>query len=118
VHVKNWRELLDIDVTVGQAAELITRLERRVRGLHPVLQDVEFTHRWGGPILIADQWRPVFETPSPEFACRGTWRLQRTRRGVIRLPRKMGGRGDVGPKETSWMNQFRFEPYPPFCAVT
>ena len=61
VHVKDWRELLDIDVTVGQAAELITRLERRVRGLHPVLQDVEFTHRWGGPILIADQWRPVFE---------------------------------------------------------
>jgi glycine/D-amino acid oxidase-like deaminating enzyme len=25
------------------------------------LQDVELTHRWGGPILIADQWRPVFE---------------------------------------------------------
>ncbi len=61
VHVKDWRELAEIDVTVGQAAELITRLERRVRGLHPVLRDIEFTHRWGGPILIADQWRPVFE---------------------------------------------------------
>src|SRR5882672_86353 len=61
VHVKDWRELADIDVTVGQAAELIARLERRVRGLHPVVHDVEFTHRWGGPILIANEWRPVFE---------------------------------------------------------
>jgi glycine/D-amino acid oxidase-like deaminating enzyme len=61
VHVKDWRELAEIDVTVGQAAELITRLERRVRGLHPVLHEIKFTHRWGGPILIADQWRPVFE---------------------------------------------------------
>jgi len=61
VHLKDWRELADVDITGGQAAELITRLERRVRGLHPVLHRVEFTHRWGGPILIADEWRPVFE---------------------------------------------------------
>jgi glycine/D-amino acid oxidase-like deaminating enzyme len=61
VHLNDWRELVDLDVTAGQAAELIARLERRVRGLHPVLHRVEFTHRWGGPILIADQWRPVFE---------------------------------------------------------
>jgi glycine/D-amino acid oxidase-like deaminating enzyme len=61
VHLKDWRELADLDITVGQAAELITRLERRVRGLHPVLRHVEFTHRWGGPILITDEWRPVFE---------------------------------------------------------
>jgi glycine/D-amino acid oxidase-like deaminating enzyme len=61
VHLKDWRELADVDITVGQAAELITRLERRVRGLHPVLHRVEFTHRWGGPILIPDEWRPIFE---------------------------------------------------------
>jgi glycine/D-amino acid oxidase-like deaminating enzyme len=61
VHLKDWRELADVDITVGQAAELITRLERRVRGLHSVLHRVEFTHRWGGPILITDEWRPVFE---------------------------------------------------------
>ena len=60
VHLNDWRELVEIDIATGQAAELITRLERRVRGLHPVLRGVEFTHRWGGPILIADQWRPVF----------------------------------------------------------
>jgi len=60
VHLKHWRELVDVDIMVGQAAELIARLESRVRGLHPVLHGVEFTHRWGGPILIADEWRPVF----------------------------------------------------------
>jgi glycine/D-amino acid oxidase-like deaminating enzyme len=60
VHLKDWRELADVDVTVGQAAELIARLESRVRGLHPVTHAVEFTHRWGGPILITDQWKPVF----------------------------------------------------------
>src|SRR6202158_3758749 len=60
VHLKDWRELADLDVTVGKAAELIARLECRVRGLHPVLHAVEFTHRWGGPILIPDRWQPVF----------------------------------------------------------
>jgi glycine/D-amino acid oxidase-like deaminating enzyme len=60
VHLKDWRELADVDITVGPAAELIARLERRVRGLHPVLHQVEFTHRWGGPILIPDEWQPVF----------------------------------------------------------
>src|SRR2546426_8469465 len=41
--------------------EPLAILERRVRGLHPVLRDVEFCHRWGGPILIADSWQPVFD---------------------------------------------------------
>ena len=40
--------------------EPLAILERRVRGLHPVLRDVEFCHRWGGPILIAESWQPVF----------------------------------------------------------
>ncbi len=60
VHVDDWRELVDLDIEAGQPAELIARLESRVRGLHPVLQDVHFTNRWGGPILIANEWRPVF----------------------------------------------------------
>jgi glycine/D-amino acid oxidase-like deaminating enzyme len=60
VHLKDWRELASVDVRSGQAAELIARLESRVRALHPVLQNVRFKNRWGGPILIANQWRPVF----------------------------------------------------------
>jgi glycine/D-amino acid oxidase-like deaminating enzyme len=60
VHTNDWRELVKLDIESGQPAELIKRLESRVHSLHPVLQNVRFTNRWGGPILIANQWRPVF----------------------------------------------------------
>jgi glycine/D-amino acid oxidase-like deaminating enzyme len=60
VHLNDWRELDGLDVKSGPPAELISRLESRVRALHPVLQNVRFTNRWGGPILIANEWRPVF----------------------------------------------------------
>jgi len=61
VHLNDWRELMKLDVTKGEAAELMKNLEARVRGLHPVLRDVRLSHRWGGPILIADQWQPIFQ---------------------------------------------------------
>ena len=60
VHLSDWRELAIVDVEKGEAAKLIARLETRVRALHPVLQNVRFTNRWGGPILFANEWRPVF----------------------------------------------------------
>jgi len=60
VHLDDWRELAALDIAGGEAAELIASLEQRVRGLHPILHSVEFTHRWGGPILIAEDWHPVF----------------------------------------------------------
>jgi glycine/D-amino acid oxidase-like deaminating enzyme len=60
VHVEDWRELLALNVAEGQAAELLANLERRVRDLHPALRDVRLSHRWGGPILIAENWQPVF----------------------------------------------------------
>jgi glycine/D-amino acid oxidase-like deaminating enzyme len=62
VHLKDWRELDSLDVTQGQPPEMFARFERRVRSIHPVLRDVELTHRWGGPILVGANWdmRPVF----------------------------------------------------------
>jgi glycine/D-amino acid oxidase-like deaminating enzyme len=60
VHMNDWRELATLDVGSGKSAELIARLESRVRALHPALQNVRFANRWGGPILIANEWRPVF----------------------------------------------------------
>lgn len=60
VHVNDWRELARMDIASGEAAKLIARLELRVRGLDPVLKSIGFTHWWGGPILIAEEWRPVF----------------------------------------------------------
>jgi glycine/D-amino acid oxidase-like deaminating enzyme len=60
IDVDHWSELDDIDIDSGRAAELIARIEQRVRGLDPVLKSVEFTHWWGGPILIAEDWSPIF----------------------------------------------------------
>jgi len=60
VDVSNWRDLVSIDVRTGRALELLDTLENRVRHLHPALLDIQITHRWGGPILITEDWRPVF----------------------------------------------------------
>jgi glycine/D-amino acid oxidase-like deaminating enzyme len=60
VHLEDWRELLTLNVAEGHPAELLADLDRRVRDLHPVLRGVRLSHRWGGPILIADKWEPVF----------------------------------------------------------
>ena len=57
----DWRKLADIDVTQGQPEDLLALLEKRIHGLHPALHNVNFTHRWGGPICIAEGCKPVFE---------------------------------------------------------
>jgi len=61
VHFSDWREMYLLNVETGLAAEAFTRLENRIRHLHPKLQDVSFTHRWGGPIAISEGWVPIFE---------------------------------------------------------
>jgi glycine/D-amino acid oxidase-like deaminating enzyme len=60
IDVNDWRELQQIDIASGEAAELVARIELRVRSLDPVLKSIGFTNWWGGPILIAEDWRPVF----------------------------------------------------------
>ena len=49
-----------IDIRRGQAGRLLAGLEQRVRGLHPALRSIGFTHRWGGPILFPKSGNPVF----------------------------------------------------------
>jgi glycine/D-amino acid oxidase-like deaminating enzyme len=60
VHLNDWRQLLTLDISSGEAAKLMKDLQDRVRSLHPALSDALITHRWGGPILIADDWQPIF----------------------------------------------------------
>jgi len=60
VNAPDGRTLEKVDIASAEPAALFATLERRVRGLHPALASVEFTHRWGGPILFRDNWRPVF----------------------------------------------------------
>jgi len=61
VHLEHWSELLNLNIASGEAAGLMRLLESRVRSLHPALKNVQFTNRWGGPILIADEMTPVFK---------------------------------------------------------
>jgi glycine/D-amino acid oxidase-like deaminating enzyme len=51
----------EADIGSADAAPMFASLEKRVRGLHPALHSVQFTARWGGPILFRDDWRPVFD---------------------------------------------------------
>jgi glycine/D-amino acid oxidase-like deaminating enzyme len=57
---KLWSGLEKVNVKKKDAAERLQSLEERVRGFHPVLKNVKITHRWGGPILLTEGWRPVF----------------------------------------------------------
>jgi glycine/D-amino acid oxidase-like deaminating enzyme len=60
VHLKHWQEFAALDIASGEPVALLAGLEKRIRALHPALREVEFTHRWGGPILIGEGWQPVF----------------------------------------------------------
>jgi glycine/D-amino acid oxidase-like deaminating enzyme len=53
-------DLRRYDVRRGEAEKRLRWLEDRVRGLHPALASVRVTHRWGGPILLTEEMRPIF----------------------------------------------------------
>jgi glycine/D-amino acid oxidase-like deaminating enzyme len=53
-------DLNDVDISAAEVRPIFDSLEKRVRGLHPVLNSVRFTHRWGGPIMFRDSWEPIF----------------------------------------------------------
>jgi len=67
VHFSDWREMYSLNVETGPAAEAFSRLENRIRSLHPKLRSASFTNRWGGPISISEGWIPIFER-HPESA--------------------------------------------------
>jgi len=61
VFFEHWRGLQTLDIDEGEAVEVFDHLEKRINKFHPALRNVKFTHRWGGPICIAEDWKPVFE---------------------------------------------------------
>jgi len=65
VDADDSRDLEHIDITKGQAKDLFESIERRIHSLHPALREIGITHRWGGPILFRENWRPVF-MPHPQ----------------------------------------------------
>jgi glycine/D-amino acid oxidase-like deaminating enzyme len=75
VSVDHWNDLASLDIGSGRPAELLDSLKRRVVGLHPALSNVRFSYEWAGPILIAEQWRPVFarHNRSPQAVVLGAY---------------------------------------------
>lgn len=61
VFCENWRGLNTLNIGTGEAREVLNRLEKRIAKFHPALRDVQITHRWGGPICISEDWKPIFE---------------------------------------------------------
>ncbi len=60
VQSRDSDDLDAVDISAAEPSRIFAALERRVRGLHPALEPVRFTHRWGGPIMFRDSWKPVF----------------------------------------------------------
>jgi glycine/D-amino acid oxidase-like deaminating enzyme len=54
-------DLEKVDIAAEESAVAFDRLEQRVLHLHPALEKIKFTRRWGGPILFRDSWKPVFD---------------------------------------------------------
>ena len=58
-----------IDIAKGRPVEMFATFQKRVRGLHPALARINFTHAWGGPIAFRSSWQPVFSRhPKSEHA--------------------------------------------------
>lgn len=65
-------DLSSVSIRSPEATALFASLENRVRGLHPVLNNVRFTHEWGGPILFRESWTPAFD-----------WHPESNRRAIV-----------------------------------
>jgi glycine/D-amino acid oxidase-like deaminating enzyme len=61
VRPANSHDLSSVSIDSPECVNLLASLEARVRGLHPVLKEVHFAHRWGGPILFRESWEPVLD---------------------------------------------------------
>jgi glycine/D-amino acid oxidase-like deaminating enzyme len=61
VEVDDWQSLYGLSVEKGKTKTLLDRLETRVRNLHPALREVAIAYRWGGPILLTENWQPIFQ---------------------------------------------------------
>lgn len=66
-------DLEKVDISAEESAAAFDRLEDRIRHLHPALEKIKFSRRWGGPILFRDSWKPVFDW-HPESIASGATR--------------------------------------------
>jgi glycine/D-amino acid oxidase-like deaminating enzyme len=58
-------QLEQISANNSEVRSVFERIEGRVRGLNPALEDVKVAARWGGPIAITSDYLPLIG-PLPE----------------------------------------------------
>jgi glycine/D-amino acid oxidase-like deaminating enzyme len=61
VQSRDSDELDKVDIAAEESSAAFDRLEDRIRHLHPALEEIKFSRRWGGPILFRDSWKPVLD---------------------------------------------------------
>jgi glycine/D-amino acid oxidase-like deaminating enzyme len=61
VDIAGDADLAALDIEHGVASGLFASLDRRVRGLHPVLAAAKFARHWGGPIRFGNDWQLFFD---------------------------------------------------------
>jgi glycine/D-amino acid oxidase-like deaminating enzyme len=74
-------DLEKVDIAAAESAAAFDRLEDRIRHLHPALEKINFTRRWGGPILFRDSWKPVFDWHPESVAMAATSKGAETNHG-------------------------------------
>jgi len=74
-------DLEKVNIAAEEPAAAFDRLEDRIRHLHPTLEKIKFSSRWGGPILFRDSWKPVFDWHPESLASVASRESGRTNNG-------------------------------------
>jgi gamma-glutamylputrescine oxidase len=87
-------DLERVSVSSPEGTDAFARIERRIRGLHPALEQVEITHRWGGPIAFRER-APALAEPAPGLVVSGAYAghgvALSLRVGALAAERLLGG---------------------------
>lgn len=110
-------DLEKVDITAEESAAAFDRLEQRVLHLHPALEKLKFTSRWGGPILFRDSWKPVFDWhpesvaigPSDPSRGSATGAASRDQRGAPRNAIVLGAYAGHGVALSSYLGTWAAE---------
>jgi glycine/D-amino acid oxidase-like deaminating enzyme len=98
-------DLEKVDIATEEPAAAFDRLEQRVLRLHPALEKIKFTRRWGGPILFRDSWKPVFDW-HPQSVASGS---SRTASDAIRNALVLGAYAGHGVALSSYLGTWAAE---------
>jgi glycine/D-amino acid oxidase-like deaminating enzyme len=102
-------DLEKVDIAREESAAAFARLEQRVLHLHPALEKIKFTRRWGGPILFRDSWKPVFDWHPQSLASGASWKRGRSNDAAPRNGLVLGAYAGHGVALSSYLGAWAAE---------